>query len=113
MANSGFSDSGGFQLDTSDGNACQWCSKIINPGFSDSGGFELDTRNANPMDGIGFSDSGGFELDAEIPVLMKKSDMQNPVVLNSILWMDPRCLVWDFFDSGGFELDTRDSNSKG
>ena len=25
--------------------------------------------------------------------------MQNPVVLNSILWMDPRCLIWDFPDS--------------
>ena len=51
----------GFQLDTSDGNASG--AENNQSGFSDSGGFELDTRNANPMDGIGFSDSGGFELD--------------------------------------------------
>ena len=65
--NTGFGDSYGFNLDTSEGGGNENPVNLDNSGFQDSSGFVLNTTDNNDSHAedptFGFSDSGGFVLD--------------------------------------------------
>ncbi|MDG1139034.1 MAG: BspA family leucine-rich repeat surface protein, partial [Opitutales bacterium] len=101
----GFADSSVFSLDTSSGNAVAW--DLNDTGYADSSGFQLDTRDDSLFGDSSFSDSAGFQLDTRETNEVVDRGYADSGSFQLDTGGHDGSLLFGFSDSGSFQLDTR------